>query len=80
MTTERYPDESDQDYSDRMHRENSPHYISDDEICEPDDDGEDDYEMQIECPYCDGDGWVGTDQGGVGLYFECPECGGSGWQ
>jgi hypothetical protein len=39
--------------------------------------GEDEgYEMQIECPYCNGDGWLKTD----GLKVECAECGGTGWE
>jgi hypothetical protein len=33
-------------------------------------------EMQIECPYCNGDGWVSCD----GLKMECVECGGTGWE
>lgn len=68
--------ETDQEYSDRMHRENDPHYIGDDEIIEADGDGDDDSsEWLIECDYCDGDGWNNCD----GIKVECAACGGTGW-
>ncbi len=33
-----------------------------------------DHEMQMECPYCDGEGWTNSTPS-----MECPECGGTGW-
>jgi len=40
-----------------------------------DGDMEEEVEMVMECPYCDGFGW----QGVAGILLECPECGGEGW-
>ena len=47
-------------------------------MIDPDDyDGaDDDAEILIECPYCDGDGFVSAD----GIMVECGECGGTGWE
>lgn len=45
------------------------------ECDEPTDDS-DEYEMETECPYCDGDGL----QHGEDFSYDCPECGGTGWQ
>lgn len=46
-------------------------------MSEPD---EADDECEIECPYCDGDGWNVVDVTGDGqcIRVECPECGGDG--
>ncbi len=43
---------------------------------------QEEYEMQIECPYCDGNGWVATrpTDGDGTISVECAECGGTGWQ
>ncbi len=50
---------------------------------EPEDDDfdpEEDCEIQIECPYCDGEGWQRTRTGDGTISVECAECGGTGWQ
>jgi DnaJ-class molecular chaperone len=71
--------ETEQDHSDRMHRENDPHCFADDDFGLHPDDYEDG-EMEIECPHCDGDGQVTLDVGPAGsLTTDCPECGGTGW-
>lgn len=60
-----------------MHRQNDPHYFPDRDLDDFGDDQEDDYEMEMECPYCGGDGWNSCD--GWDMATECPECGGDGW-
>ncbi len=49
--------------------------MPDHEEDEPGIDSADEEEWQMECPYCDGDGWNDTDN----IRVECPECGGTGW-
>lgn len=71
------PEETEQEYSDRMHRENNPHYMDDPEFDEEhdpifeDDYYDDDDYPEDECPAC----------GGCGMYngMECLECDGEGW-
>lgn len=39
-----------------------------------------DAEMQMECPFCDGDGQTTSAHDINGrISFDCPECGGTGW-
>ena len=37
---------------------------------------EEESEILIECPYCDGTGHMGSE----GIMADCPECGGTGWE
>lgn len=55
-------EESEQEYSERMHRENCPNYLPD---YEPSDRYEDDGDWwQNDCPFCDGDGCEECDETG----------------
>lgn len=77
--SEQSPEETDQEYSERMHRENNPHYISDDPEFDDDHDPvfDDDYEDYEEaCPDCGGTGWVRCNGE---IMMECAECGGDGF-
>ncbi len=71
-------EEMEREYSDQMHRAHDPHYIQSDDIVKAPDDVmyDDDGEIQIECPYCQGDGWNRVE----GIAVECAECGGTGWE
>jgi len=40
---------------------------------------DDDCEIRVECPYCDGDGESSCAIGGGTITVDCPECGGTGW-
>ena len=80
ICTELLAQETGQEHSERMHRENDPHVIGDDEVCrgpsEDYDPAEDDGSDPDECPHCNGTG----EQTSGGLSMECPECGGDGWE
>jgi hypothetical protein len=41
-----------------------------------DGDMEEEAVIEMECPYCQGDGWNATADG---IKVECGECGGTGW-
>lgn len=39
---------------------------------------QDEAEMQMECPFCNGNGWNSCTFNGGGMTIECAECGGTG--
>ena len=85
-------EETEQEHSDRMHRENpAPHYFKDEDVCKINTgisgsylaDGrylsDDEHECLIECDACDGAGEVSVvDDEGQEVVRRCDACDGSG--